>query len=113
MRRLFALFLLVSLPFQAAWAIAATYCEHEAAPLAWHLGHHAHDHADDHAPADDDLPGAIDNDCGTCHATSPALPGVMTPVVLDSIACLAERPIPPPTTAQTPRPDRPNWQAPA
>lgn len=33
------------LPFQFAWSGAAAYCTHEAAPAAFHIGHHADPHA--------------------------------------------------------------------
>jgi hypothetical protein len=40
MRRALILFLLCLLPFQFAWAMAASYCAHERNPAVQHFGHH-------------------------------------------------------------------------
>ncbi len=53
MRRWLTVFLLILLPLQLSWAVAATYCAHEADPAASHVGHHQHRHeADPAGPAD-------------------------------------------------------------
>ena len=44
MRRWLTVFLLILLPLQLSWAVAATYCAHEADPAARHVGHHEHRH---------------------------------------------------------------------
>lgn len=44
MRRWLTVFLLFLLPLQLSWAVAATYCAHEAVPAVSHVGHHEHRH---------------------------------------------------------------------
>ncbi|WP_431257108.1 hypothetical protein ACQ86G_20830 [Roseateles chitinivorans] len=44
MRRWLTVFLLILLPLQLSWAVAATYCAHEADPAVNHIGHHQHRH---------------------------------------------------------------------
>lgn len=44
MRRWLTVFLLILLPLQLSWAVAATYCAHEIDPAANHVGHHEHRH---------------------------------------------------------------------
>jgi hypothetical protein len=44
MRRWLTVFLLILLPLQLSWAVAATYCAHEADPAVNHVGHHQHRH---------------------------------------------------------------------
>jgi hypothetical protein len=52
MRRWIAIFLIVLLPLQFSWAVAADYCLDEQGSGAAHFGHHAHpDH--EHAGVDD------------------------------------------------------------
>jgi hypothetical protein len=69
MRRWLAVFLLVFLPLQFAWAAAAGYCQHETDAAAQHLGHHQHQHDADGDGVPDSPPlDGTDNDCGTCHA---------------------------------------------
>jgi hypothetical protein len=80
-RKAIAIFLLVLLPLQWGWAMAASYCEHEAAGHGAHFGHHEHSHADVSVPGD---AGTADGpvadtagfdasghaDCGTCQLSS-------------------------------------------
>ena len=78
MRRRLLIFLVVLLPMQLSWAAVASYCQHESdtATTSQHVGHHEHQHeADDIASADGNdasanpaTTGAVDVDCGTCHA---------------------------------------------
>lgn len=88
MRKLVATILLVLLPLQWGWAVAGSYCVHEAATDGGHFGHHAHEHGDrapesavdsvDPQPADDasndssilDQASVADSDCGVCHLGS-------------------------------------------
>jgi hypothetical protein len=68
--------LLFALSAQSVLAAAATYCGHETAPAAFHIGHHAHEHRDkrdgasvDAAQAMPDQPGGpAHGDCSGCHA---------------------------------------------
>ncbi|HEX6736331.1 MAG TPA: hypothetical protein VF096_16100 [Azonexus sp.] len=112
MRRLIAVFLLFLLPLQFSWGVAATYCQHETVPNAQHFGHHAHQHADEADQAGDtQLPGAIDNDCGFCHAGCLA---ALVDLGVQAVALPAEAfagglsaPSASPPVAQ---PERPNWR---
>ncbi len=75
MRRWLLIFLMVLLPLQLSWAAVASYCEHESSgATTQHLGHHEHQHEIDAGPVDSSngkttgTSGAVDLDCGTCHA---------------------------------------------
>ncbi|WP_431262205.1 hypothetical protein ACQ859_18795 [Roseateles chitinivorans] len=62
MRRWLTVFLLILLPLQLSWAVAATYCTHEADPAVNHIGHHQHRHeAAEAAPGSPDLSGVSDS----------------------------------------------------
>jgi hypothetical protein len=56
-RRTGAILLLVCLPLQWGWALAAAYCKHEASTaLQAHFGHHEHSHG--HAKGKSSIAGA-------------------------------------------------------
>jgi hypothetical protein len=131
-RRYLAIFLLAMLPLQFSWAAVASYCGHETQASTGYFGHHAHEHhahaGSDAGPAADvgtdltsapdeaggvnrdNLPGAMDLDCGHCHGTCSAmltlpmgLPGALS-TALPS-ATLDET-----SGAHAPtRPERPQW----
>ena len=67
MRRFFALFLLLLLPLQFAFAAAASYCALEMVKVASHFGHHEHPDAPAPEPADDGGDKVKLHDCGICH----------------------------------------------
>lgn len=88
-RRTIAIVLLVLLPLQWGWALAAAYCKHEAALGQAHFGHHEHSRAPKQAvpkapddgvavPSANDSGGAADAgfdlasdaDCGICHLSA-------------------------------------------
>lgn len=78
MRRLVLIFMLLWLPLQAGWAVAAGFCTHEAGGA--HFGHHEHRHvAAGHCNAPDgaghdharDVPGDHP-DCQVCHGVGVA-----------------------------------------
>ena len=111
MRRVFALFLACALLFQFSWAVAATYCEHEASSQATtHFGHHVHVHKSaDGQP----LPGgklALDDDCAFHHAGQPALVPLVATVVVAAQPAPAAFSEPSIGASAPPRtPDRPQW----
>ena len=113
MRRLFALLLIAFLPFQATWAAAAAYCQHETGTAAQaHFGHHEHVHADtgDNGGAKK----AVHADCAVCHMI--ALQAVLggTPEMSGAgIAHDAQFPSLPVFLAAAPvsLPERPQWRA--
>lgn len=118
MRRFAALLLLCVFSLQACWAVAASYCQHESAPVAAHLGHHAHAHQADDAKADAGPGGsgasgapAADLDCHACHAHHASV----TPAPLAFAAAPAALPPPQWVGGALPAPpaarvERPNWQ---
>ncbi|ALV09178.1 cation efflux protein, CzcI family [Roseateles depolymerans] len=71
MRRWLSILLLVLLPFQFTWSVAASYCGHESAPSTHHIGHHTHQH-DDGSAEKSKSPSKLapDTDCGTCHLSA-------------------------------------------
>lgn len=78
MRRLLLVFLMVVLPFQLAWASAASVCAHEELSTGTHFGHHEHDHqkaAHTADPTDGDESGSLSMhpDCGACHGMTSAV----------------------------------------
>ena len=109
MRRWLAVFLLILLPLQLSWAVAAAYCGHDGqvegavitgsdgGAMPPHVGHHEHRHeppAGASASADAgseaaDASTAAEDDCGICHFghTQPpvsmpvAWPGVSAPAI--------------------------------
>ena len=119
MKKLLLILLLVILPIQYAWSMAAVYCGHEQSREhpASHFGHHGHQH---HALAGDDEDGGsndrqpgktkVHSDCEVCHHAVQAS-------VLDQ----HDLAVPPTTTAYAPPacrcylshiaegPPRPNW----
>ena len=71
-RRWFACALLVLLPLQSMWAVAASYCAHQQDTSSHHFGHHEHRHAGAKAepgPSADAASTAAggDVDCPACH----------------------------------------------
>ncbi|MDK6079472.1 cation efflux protein, CzcI family [Massilia varians] len=115
MKRYFLILLLVLLPFQFSWAVAATYCAHEETSSAQHFGHHVHKHdkAEDGAKAESKTIKA-DTDCDYCHhvpasAIVPATPAPVQPD-LTTHARLEVHRYPSHISDLIPRPD---WQAPA
>ncbi|WP_265942185.1 hypothetical protein [Dechloromonas sp. A34] len=70
MRRWLSIFLVIVLPLQISWALAATYCQHETGS-AQRFGHHDHKHdAEDNEKLAKASPADVDNDCAVCHAGS-------------------------------------------
>ncbi len=64
MRKLLAIFLLVLIPLQSSWAVAAEYCtHHEEGAAAQHFGHHADEHPG--SAADTGTDDGIQSDSGT------------------------------------------------
>jgi len=132
MRRWLTVFLLFLLPLQLSWAVAATYCAHEAEPTASHIGHHAHRHdapaepssaekgeaaekaekAGQAASVADKALSCVDDDCGFCHLGH-SQPVASTPIVLPSVAGpLVEASVPDAWSSRGPdRRERPNWRA--
>lgn len=83
-RRLLTLLMLIILPLQFAYAVAAMYCQHESGQGASHFGHHAHvhDEGDHHGGSvakaekkSTEQKGklSVDNDCSGCHLSKPEL----------------------------------------
>lgn len=87
-RRVFALLLLLLLPLQFAFAVAAPYCALEKVTVASHFGHHEHPDAPASKPAKHGSEQGKVHECGICHLGSvqvhpavaliPALPAAST-----------------------------------
>lgn len=113
MRRWLVVFLLLVLPLQFAWAVAAPYCAHEAAAVASkHPGHHQHVHqgGSDIVKAGDDGAGigANHTDCASCHAAVAVLPVFAADLSMAPRDMLREPP-PPRYRSHTPAgPERPD-----
>jgi hypothetical protein len=72
MRRLLAIFLLLILPTQVAFAFSASYCHGEAVQVQEHFGHH------EDAPAAPASTGeSPDADCIVCHLACAQMPSVV------------------------------------
>ena len=113
MRRLFVLLLLAFLPLQSVWAVAASYCMHEAVPAVAHFGHHVHAHHEGHADGAgvSAAKAGADMDCHACHGMGNAL---HTDAVAPPLRLAGTRPAPfvlPLLQSPSPhRPERPNWR---
>ena len=63
--------MLLALPFQFSWAMAAVYCQHEQGPTVQHFGHHTHQHQEAEPSGHKGQLSQVHQDCGYCHAISP------------------------------------------
>ena len=119
MRKLVAIFLLVLIPLQSSWAVAAEYCtHHEENAAAQHFGHHADEHAnsasdtgiDDGVQSSSDMtPGQPHSD--NCHHYSVA--GLLNATPQDfcdtpDVPLCWDRHASDPSTSAS-RIERPNW----
>lgn len=111
MSRFVFMLLALLLPLQAAWATAASYCQHESDPIAaQHFGHHEHEHkTGGYGPSDGKALPHLD--CGTCHAThaSVLLPSVNTADLIAPVREVFHPPVTTLTSALPRAPDRPQW----
>jgi hypothetical protein len=119
MRRWLAVLLMVLLPLQLSWAVAASYCSHETGAAADHFGHHDHaGHSHVSQDADPDHPADADGtsselsdiDCGHCHGYCAGVLEVLCDFVARADAS------PPPAWVAAPgaehvpaQPERPQW----
>lgn len=118
MNRVVPFLLALLVAFQATWALAAPYCEHEQGPDVMHVGHHSHEHVDvasgleGDASADAKSSLSSDTDCPGCHGGCPSL--AYAELLLTEAAYHAA-PDRGPTGAPPPSPvftlERPNWLA--
>ena len=87
-RRVLAVFLLLVLPLQFAFAAAAPYCALEKVTVASHFGHHEHPDAPAPEPSDEGGDKGKLHECGVCHLGS----GQVHPAIV-SIAALPAAPV--------------------
>ncbi len=110
-------FVMVFLPLQSAWAVAAPYCGHENSALVSHFGHHTHKHHSTETRMDSSsdmsgvsAPGGVDVDCTPCNGMGSAMvinfspPGFFMGKTHYAIGVSSESPLPP-----LQRPERPKW----
>lgn len=118
MRRWLTLLLLVILPLQFSYAVAASYCQHESGTHAGHFGHHVHVHQDgDHEGHDGKgKPKSkllIDNDCTGCHWSKPELlPDALEVPALPAASAPHASDLAPYSSVDPHRIERPNWLQP-
>lgn len=115
MRRWLSIFLLVFLPLQFTWTMAAAYCSHETDPAAQHLGHHEHKHQNDDGAKDaKGSLASVDSDCAVCHAGCLAAMTSTTKVVpIAEIVAEHLQPLHYQVSLFGDQPERPNWFIPA
>lgn len=127
MRRVLTVFLLLILPLQLSWAVAAAYCQHEGTALmTGHVGHHEHQHLQDEGEAANDVvkkdtaeqkdakdkPQCVDDDCAYCHLASLKTVTVLAIVVAVPSGAAFDSQTASPVESQTGGfIDRPNWRA--
>lgn len=85
--------MLVLLPLQWSWVLAAGYCEHEAASGTAHFGHHEHQHEAVQPVPEDAADGTEASgahpDCGVCHLSSvPAAVGHTPSLLADTASAV-------------------------
>jgi hypothetical protein len=113
MRRLIAILLMIVLPLQLSWAVAATYCQDEQDPGAQHFGHHVHSHQDraDTGKHPTKITQKAENDCGCsghlCSAHLLPVGLVFGQAQRLSSSSSLETHLHP--TSDPPRIERPNW----
>lgn len=117
MRVWLSIFLILFLPLQSAWAVAAPYCGHENSVRVSHFGHHAHQHhaADAVMDASKDTSGgsasiAVDVDCTPCNGMGSAMVINFSPAVFFmGKTHYASSVTPESLLAPRQRPERPKW----
>jgi hypothetical protein len=112
MPRVFAFLLAFTLLFQTSWAVAATYCGHEASSgTAMHFGHHVHVHPSGEGKKQVGDTLAVDDDCSGCHAGHAAIvPGAFTAIAASATAALNFSQPSLHGSALARAPDRPQWR---
>lgn len=115
MRRLLIIFLLMVVPFQLGWGMAAAYCKHESNPAVSHFGHHAHQHAassEESKASPAKLQFGADSDCEVCQLAGIGFaptPESSQPLALACVDAGAELKPLMPSLHPSP-PERPQWQ---
>ena len=120
MRRWLSILLLVLLPFQFTWGVAATYCEHETSSEVQHFGHHVHSHAEGAHQAQGKKPSpgdkakskfGLDSDCGTCHLSAAKPVSALNVSLADPATQVMSTNADLRFSSQAPdHPERPNWR---
>lgn len=121
MRRWLVTLLVLLLPIQFTWVVAAPYCKHETSVQVPHFGHHSHQHKDADAAspepskangkADGGSQEAVDYDCELCHLTTANLEPGPTPTVARGIGSTTHYAWEHLWSSRDPdRLDRPNWR---
>ncbi|MGE5453202.1 MAG: hypothetical protein ACM3VZ_15330 [Acidobacteriota bacterium] len=115
MRRWIAILMLVVLPLQLSWAVAATYCMDEEGAGAQHFGHHFHGQDHEHAHPGKKLIKAKQqacNDCGCAgHLCGAQLVSTFrpSPLPLAQGESFDSAPVRRLSSVDPPRIERPNW----
>ena len=116
MKKLLLLLIVLLVPYQATWAAASAYCEHEHGAAAHHFGHHTHQHhAGNAGSSSTDSSGTLHGDCGYCHlgGACAVTVGVDLAPTPSSVSVAISPPDSSPPSALLERPERPKWAQPA
>ncbi len=113
MRKLLAVLMLLALPLQFSWAVAASYCQHEEGQAVQHFGHHHHQHQQvsaDGKEAGGKSPLQAHADCSACHLSCPAAAASSAAVSVVAPASLVAGDPPGALPSVVPEsPERPKW----
>jgi hypothetical protein len=115
MRRILIILMLLVVPFQLSWGMAAAYCEHESSSSVSHFGHHSHKHTEasnDQKPATAKAKLSFDGDCEICQLSGIGLTPQEKQTLSSSQASLDVDLVvnPLPSWLLSNQPDRPQWQ---
>ena len=115
MRRWIAILMLIVMPLQLSWAVAATYCMDEEGTAAQHFGHHFHGQEHDHAHAAKKLMKAKQQACPDCGCAGHLCGAQMVPTMPRALLFSAQgqdfasEPVRRLSSAYPPGIERPKW----
>ena len=107
--------MLVVMPLQLSWAVAATYCMDEDSAAAQHFGHHFHGQEHDHAHAAKKLMKAKQQACYDCGCAGHLCGAQIVPKLTEAVLLatpgqdFASVPVRPMSSADPPGIERPKW----
>ncbi len=112
MRRWLCLFMLMILPLQLSWAVAASYCQHEQGADVRHYGHHQHEHQPGHQHPHQHAPQPQESPDDASHADKAAVDKALTTTDSDCAACHLGALQPVPLALNTPLVEHPHTLVP-
>lgn len=115
MRRWIAILMLIVLPLQLSWAVAANYCMDEEGAGAQHFGHHFHGQEHEHAHTANKLIKAKQQACHDCGCAGHLCGAQLVPTVQQATLPLMQgehftsAPVRPLSSVDPPGIERPKW----